>query len=77
LVGVKEAAMSDVDGRAVIEVRDLVKIYGADTKAVDGITFSVASGELFGFLATLLRATSGTARVPGFGFSPAGELKIR
>jgi ABC-2 type transport system ATP-binding protein len=77
----EEATMSEVDGRAVIEVRDLVKIYGADTRAVDGITFSVAPGELFGFLgpngagktttirilATLLRATSGTARVAGFG----------
>jgi ABC-2 type transport system ATP-binding protein len=66
--------------REVIEVRDLVKIYGRDTRALDGITFSVAPGELFGFLgpngagktttirilATLLRPTSGTARVAGF-----------
>lgn len=64
----------------IIEVRDLVKLYGADTRALDGITFSVAPGELFGFLgpngagktttirilATLLRPTSGTARVAGF-----------
>ena len=66
--------------RGVIEVRDLVKVYGADTRAVDGITFAIAQGELFGFLgpngagktttirilATLLRATSGVARVAGF-----------
>jgi ABC-2 type transport system ATP-binding protein len=64
----------------VIEVRDLVKVYGSDTRALDGITFAVAPGELFGFLgpngagktttirilSTLLRQTSGTARVAGF-----------
>ena len=63
----------------VIEVRDLVKVYGRDTRALDGITFDVAHGELFGFLgpngagktttirilATLLRPTSGVARVAG------------
>jgi daunorubicin resistance ABC transporter ATP-binding subunit len=65
---------------AVIEVRDLVKVYGKDTRALDGVTFAVAPGELFGFLgpngagktttirilATLLRASAGTARVAGF-----------
>src|SRR5918996_3951048 len=68
------------DVQPVIEVRDLVKIYGGDTRAVDGITFAVAPGELFGFLgpngagktttirilATLLRQTDGVARVAGF-----------
>ena len=66
----------------VIEVRDLVKVYGKgdkQTRAVDGISFDVAPGELFGFLgpngagktttirilATLLQPTSGTARVAG------------
>ena len=65
---------------AIIQVRDLVKVYGTDTRALDGINFQVASGELFGFLgpngagktttirilATLLRATSGSATVAGF-----------
>jgi ABC-2 type transport system ATP-binding protein len=65
---------------AIIQVRDLVKVYGGDTRALDGITFQVAPGELFGFLgpngagktttirilATLLQATAGTARVAGF-----------
>jgi ABC-2 type transport system ATP-binding protein len=67
---------------SIIEVHDLVKVYGKGekaTRAVDGINFDVAEGELFGFLgpngagktttirilATLLRATSGTARVAG------------
>jgi daunorubicin resistance ABC transporter ATP-binding subunit len=72
--------MSPTEGQAVIEVENLVKVYGNDTRAVDEITFSVAPGELFGFLgpngagktttirvlATLLNATSGTARVAGF-----------
>jgi ABC-2 type transport system ATP-binding protein len=64
----------------IIEVRDLVKVYGSETRAVDGITFEVAPGELFGFLgpngagktttirilATLLHQTDGIARVAGF-----------
>ena len=72
--------MSTTEPKAVIEVRDLVKVYGGETRALDGITFEVAPGELFGFLgpngagktttirilATLLRPTSGTARVAGF-----------
>ena len=63
-----------------IETAGLVKVYGGDTRAVDGITFAVAPGELFGLLgpngagktttirilATLLQATAGTARVAGF-----------
>jgi ABC-type transport system involved in cytochrome bd biosynthesis fused ATPase/permease subunit len=63
-----------------IETAGLVKSYGGETRALDGITFAVAPGELFGLLgpngagktttirilATLLRATSGTARVAGF-----------
>jgi len=68
-----------MDAAAVIKVRDLVKIYGGATRALDGISFEVAPGELFGFLgpngagktttirilATLLRATAGTAEVAG------------
>ena len=64
----------------IIEVRDLIKVYGGDTRAVDGISFEVGRGELFGFLgpngagktttirilATLLRQTAGTVRVAGF-----------
>ena len=65
--------MSGHETHPVIEVRDLVKIYAGETRAVDGITFQVAPGELFGFLgpngagktttirilATLLRQTDG------------------
>ncbi|HEU4974203.1 MAG TPA: ATP-binding cassette domain-containing protein [Baekduia sp.] len=64
---------------AVVEVRDLVKRFGP-LEAVRGISFDVAHGEAFGFigpngagksttisiLCTLLRPTSGTARVAGF-----------
>jgi len=64
----------------VIEVGDLVKTYGGETRAVDQVSFDVDRGELFGFLgpngagktttirilATLLKPTSGAARVAGF-----------
>ena len=63
----------------VIEVRDLVKVYG-ETRAVDGVSFTATGGELFGvlgpngagktttirILATLLCPTSGSVLVAGF-----------
>ena len=66
-------------GRA-IEVEDLVKAYPGGKTALNGISFAVERGEIFGFLGpngsgktttvrilvTLLRATSGAARVSGF-----------
>jgi ABC-2 type transport system ATP-binding protein len=40
--------------RPIIEVRDLVKVYGAgsdtEVRAVDGISFTIREGEFFGFL---------------------------
>jgi len=74
--------MSDLPSSPIIEVDDLVKIYGKGekaTRAVDGITFEVERGTLFGLLgpngagktttirvlATLLDATSGRVRVDG------------
>jgi ABC-2 type transport system ATP-binding protein len=76
----------------VIEVSDLVKIYGGDTRAVDQVSFGVDRGELFGFLgpngagktttirilATLLKPTSGAARVAGYDVvGDAGEVRKR
>jgi ABC-2 type transport system ATP-binding protein len=63
----------------LIEVEDLVKIYPDGTRAVDGVSFEVPEGELFGFLGpngagkttiirvlvTLLPKTSGEAIVGG------------
>ncbi|OGX79490.1 daunorubicin ABC transporter ATP-binding protein [Exiguobacterium sp. SH31] len=63
----------------MIEVESLVKTFG-DVPAVDGISFSVKQGEIFAFLGpngagkstaiqmltTLIRPTSGSARVNGF-----------
>jgi len=65
-----------------VEIRDLVKQFGA-FRAVDGLTFDVEPGEIFGFLGAngagksttirmlcgLLRPTSGTARVLGIDVS--------
>ena len=60
-------------------VENLVKVYSGDIRAVDGIDFSVAAGEFFGFLgpngagktttmkvlSTLLKKTSGRVVVAG------------
>ncbi|MFP3899931.1 MAG: ATP-binding cassette domain-containing protein [Acidimicrobiia bacterium] len=65
--------------RPAVEVDELRKRFGEFT-AVDGVSFTVAPGELFGFLGpngagktttisilcTLLSATSGSARVAGY-----------
>lgn len=70
------------DEEEIIEVRDLVVRFGNVT-AVDGISFSVRRGEIFGFLGpngagktttirtitTIQRMTSGSIRVDGFDVS--------
>ena len=76
----------------VIEVSDLVKTYGGDTRAVDQVSFAVDRGELFGFLgpngagktttirilSTLLKPTAGVARVAGFDVvGDAAEVRRR
>src|SRR5688572_12213955 len=40
------------DARPVIEVEGLVKVYGGSrgTRALDGISFAVPTGDIFGFL---------------------------
>jgi ABC-type multidrug transport system ATPase subunit len=74
----------------MIEVKDLAKIYGDGTKAVQGISFTVDEGEFFGFLGpngagksttikiltTLLRKTSGSVAIAGYGID-AVPRKIR
>ncbi len=64
---------------STISVRDLVKVYKGGIRAVDGVSFDVEAGEVFGFLGpngagksttikiltTLLKPTSGTAEVLG------------
>ena len=63
----------------IIEVSDLHKTYGKNIVAVDGISFSVKKGEIFGFLGpngagksttikiltTLLEKTSGEVKIDG------------
>lgn len=69
-----------LNGRPIIEVRDLVKTYPGDVKAVQGVTFDVKEGEFFGFLGpngagktttmnmlvNLVRKTSGSITIDGF-----------
>jgi ABC-2 type transport system ATP-binding protein len=64
---------------AIIEVKDLVKVFDKTIRAVDGVNFEVEEGEIFGFLGpngagksttinmlvTLLKPTSGTALIMG------------
>jgi len=64
----------------IIAVNDLVEVYADGTKAVDGISFNVREGEIFGFLGpngagksttikiltTLLRKTSGSVSIAGY-----------
>jgi ABC-2 type transport system ATP-binding protein len=73
-----EAAGNGSGPSRAIEVRELVKNFG-EVKAVRGVSFDVASGEVFGFLGpngagktttinmlcTLARPTAGAARVAG------------
>jgi ABC-2 type transport system ATP-binding protein len=71
--------MSSTDAENAIEVRDLTKVFGT-FRAVDGISFTVRRGEIFGFLGPngagksttirmlcgLLLPSSGQATVAGF-----------
>jgi ABC-2 type transport system ATP-binding protein len=73
--------LRDVLRLPALQVRDLVKVYrGAERAAVDGLTFRVEEGEIFGLLGpngagkttaisilcTLLRPTAGHVTVGGF-----------
>jgi ABC-2 type transport system ATP-binding protein len=73
-----------------LQVEGLTKRFG-ERLAVDEISFSVATGEVFGFLGpngagktttvrmlgTLIAPTSGTAVVAGLPLAPANEVEIR
>ena len=73
-------------GEAVIIARDLRKSFG-DFHAVDGISFEVKRGEIFGFLGAngagkttamrmltgLSKPTSGEGRVAGYNITQASE----
>ncbi len=75
---------------AIIRVKDLVKVFDPDIRAVDGISFEVRRGEIFGFLGpngagksttikvitTLLQKTSGSVAVDGIDLDRA-PAKIR
>ena len=74
--------MSGTEGRAIIEVHSITKLYGRrnEVRAVDGLSLSVREGETFGLLGPngsgktttirilngIIRPTSGRAAVNGF-----------
>src|SRR3990167_9806053 len=71
--------MNEKNGRNIIEVTNLTKIYNGKVKAVDNVSFAVKEGEFFGFLgpngagksttinmlANLVKKTSGSAKIDG------------
>ena len=67
---------------AVVEVRDLVKVYGGDrghpgVPVVDGVTFDVAAGEFFGFLGPNGAGKTTTIKVLAtLTRSTAGEARV-
>ncbi|RKX76315.1 MAG: ABC transporter ATP-binding protein [Spirochaetes bacterium] len=79
---VKLSGVQTKGGSTIIEVRELTRKFG-DFTAVDGISFSVGEGEIFGFLGpngagktttinmlcTLLKPTEGMASVAGIDVS--------
>ena len=77
---------------AAVEVENLVKTYPkSDTSAVDGVSFNIRRGEIFGLLGpngagkttiigiltTTVQPTSGTARVAGIDVADAQRVKPR
>ena len=86
------ASTMRTQGDAIIQVQDLAKIFDPDIRAVDGISFAVRRGEIFGFLGpngagktttikvitTLIKKTSGRAVVDGIDVDkdPAAIRKI-
>jgi ABC-2 type transport system ATP-binding protein len=75
-----EAAAEAYGNEAAVQARDLVKTYRGRVRALDGLSITVAPGEVFGLLGpngagksttvkiltTLARPDSGTARVAGY-----------
>lgn len=78
--GIDSLKTSSAKSGDIIEVKDLVKTYPGDVKAVQGVTFNVKKGEFFGFLGpngagktttinmmvNLVKKTSGTITIDGF-----------
>ena len=67
---------SKMKNGSIVEVQDLRKVYG-DTTAVDGISFKVNHGEVFGILGPNGAGKTTTIRML-YGFSPmtSGSLRI-
>ena len=84
------AARQVASGPPAIDVRHLGKTFGARTAVAD-VSFSVATGEVFGFLGpngagktttvrvlgTLIAPTSGSATVAGIPLTPGNAAEIR
>jgi ABC-2 type transport system ATP-binding protein len=80
-----------MQGNGAIVAQDLVKVYGGKVRAVDGVSFNVAKGEIFGFLgpngagktttvsmlSAGLRPTQGKAVIEGLEVSQHAEAVKR
>jgi ABC-2 type transport system ATP-binding protein len=77
----KEGAESGMrDAKTIVSARNLSKIFNGTVRAVDGVSFEIPEGEVFGFLGpngagksttihmltTVLKPTSGTAAICGY-----------
>jgi len=90
-IQVRNTQVRDVPEDAVIDVRDLRKVYAGNVEAVKGINFYVREGEFFGFLGpngagksttikiliTLLARTSGVAKILGHDVNEESTLVRR
>ncbi|MDX9822681.1 MAG: ATP-binding cassette domain-containing protein, partial [Syntrophales bacterium] len=64
------------NGGVMIELRNLTKFYG-DTKAVDGVSLAVRSGEIFGFIGPNGAGKTTTIRMMGGILAPtSGDILI-
>ncbi len=83
----QNSSVSKTTSENIIQVKDLVKTYKGDIKAVQGVTFNVKRGEFFGFLGpngagktttinmlvNLVKKTSGSITIDGYDLDKSAD----